>query len=177
MCSSDLLWIDEIEKGFGGTTGSGNSDAGASLRVFSTFLTWMQERKRPVFVVATANRIAELPPELLRKGRFDEIFFVDLPTPPEREAIFAIHLRKRRRDPARFDGAAVSEATAGFNGAEIELALLSAMYAAFSANREVETADVVTAARETVPLSTTMAEDIAALRRWAQTRARSASGG
>ncbi|MFO0609223.1 MAG: AAA family ATPase [Polyangiales bacterium] len=172
-----VLWIDEIEKGFAGTTGSGNSDAGASLRVFSTFLTWMQERKRPVFVVATANRIADLPPELLRKGRFDEIFFVDLPTPKERESIFAIHLRKRRRDPARFDGAAVSAATEGFNGAEIELALVSAMYAAFSANREVATADVVAAARETVPLSTTMAEDIAALRHWAKTRARGASGG
>jgi SpoVK/Ycf46/Vps4 family AAA+-type ATPase len=172
-----VLWLDEVEKGFGGTSGSGNADAGASLRVFSTFLTWMQERKRPVFVVATANRIAELPPELLRKGRFDEIFFVDLPTPKEREAIFEIHLRKRRRDPRSFDVAAVSRATDGFNGAEVELALVSAMYAGFSAGREVSTEDVLTAARETVPLSTTMAEDIAALRMWAKTRARSASGG
>jgi SpoVK/Ycf46/Vps4 family AAA+-type ATPase len=172
-----VLWIDEIEKGFGGTTGSGNSDAGASLRVFSTFLTWMQERKRPVFVVATANRIAELPPELLRKGRFDEIFFVDLPSPVEREAIFQIHLRKRGRDPANFDSSVVSAATEGFNGAEIELALVAAMYAAFGANREVTTEDVVAAARETVPLSTTMAEDIAALRAWAKARARSASSG
>ncbi len=171
-----VLWVDEVEKGFGGTTGGGNADAGASLRVFSTFLTWMQERKRPVFVVATANRIADLPPELLRKGRFDEIFFVDLPTREEREAIFAIHLRKRRRDPSRFDLAAVSEATDGFNGAEVELALVSAMYAAFSAGREVETGDVLAAARETVPLSTTMREDIAALRAWASARARSASG-
>ncbi len=171
-----VLWIDEVEKGFSGTTGSGNADAGASLRVFSTFLTWMQERKRPVFVVATANRIAELPPELLRKGRFDEIFFVDLPTDEERRAIFAIHLRKRRRDPARFDLDAVTAATEGFNGAEVELCLVSAMYAAFAAGREVETADVVRAAEETVPLSTTMAEDIAGLRRWASTRARSAAG-
>jgi len=170
-----VLWIDEVEKGFGGTTGSGNADGGASLRVFSTFLTWMQERKRPVFVVATANRIAELPPELLRKGRFDEIFFVDLPTPAEREAIFAIHLAKRHRDPGRFDLGAVAGATHGFNGAEVELALVSAMYAAFSAEREVTTEDVLAAARETVPLSTTMAEDIDALRTWARTRARSAA--
>ena len=173
--SPAVLWVDEVEKGFGGTTGPGNSDAGASLRVFSTFLTWMQERRRPVFVVATANRIHDLPPELLRKGRFDEIFFVDLPTQKEREVILAIHLRKRRRDTARFDLAAVAEATEGFNGAEIELALVSAMYAAFAAGREVTTTDVVTAALETVPLSTTMAEDIAALRQWARTRARSAS--
>ncbi|MFO0652754.1 MAG: AAA family ATPase [Polyangiales bacterium] len=172
-----VLWLDEVEKGFGGTSGSGNADAGASLRVFSTFLTWMQERKRPVFVVATANRIAELPPELLRKGRFDEIFFVDLPTAKEREAIFEIHVRKRRRDPRSFDVGAVAKATDGFNGAEVELALVSAMYAAFSAGREVSTDDVLTAARETVALSTTMAEDIAALRMWAKTRARSASGG
>ena len=171
-----VLWIDEIEKGFGGTSGSGNADAGASLRVFSTFLTWMQERKRPVFVVATANRIAELPAELLRKGRFDEIFFVDLPTARDRETIFEIHLRKRRRDPALFDRAAVAAATEGFNGAEIELALVSAMYTAFDAGREVTTADVVAAAGETVPLSTTMAEDIGALRQWAATRARSAGG-
>ena len=171
-----VLWVDEIEKGFGGTSGSGNADAGASLRVFSTFLTWMQERKRPVFVVATANRIAELPPELLRKGRFDEIFFVDLPSASEREAILAIHLRKRKRDPARFDLGAVASATEGFNGAEVELALVSAMYAAFSAGREVGTDDVIAAARETVPLSTTMAEDTDALRGWARTRARSANG-
>ena len=171
-----VLWIDEVEKGFAGTSGSGNADAGASLRVFSTFLTWMQERKRPVFVVATANRIADLPPELLRKGRFDEIFFVDLPSPGEREAIFEIHLRKRRRDPALFDRAAVALATAGFNGAEIELALVSAMYRAFDAGREVTTADVVDAAAEAVPLSTTMAEDIQALRQWAATRARPAGG-
>ena len=136
----------------------------------------MQERKRPVFVVATANRIAELPAELLRKGRFDEIFFVDLPTARDRETIFEIHLRKRRRDPALFDRAAVAAATEGFNGAEIELALVSAMYTAFDAGREVTTADVVAAAGETVPLSTTMAEDIGALRQWAATRARSAGG-
>jgi ATP-dependent 26S proteasome regulatory subunit len=170
-----VLWVDEIEKGFGGTSGSGNADAGASLRVFSTFLTWMQERKRPVFVVATANRIAELPPELLRKGRFDEIFFIDLPNARERQSIFEIHLRKRRRDPARFDLPAVAQATDGFNGAEVELCLVAAMYTAFAASRDVTTADVIAAIGETVPLSTTMAEDIQALRQWAATRARLAT--
>lgn len=171
-----VLWIDEIEKGLAGMGSSDQSDGGTTARVVGSLLTWMQEKRDPVFVVATANRIDMLPPELLRKGRFDEIFFVDLPTAKERASIFEIHLRKRHRDPRSFDVAAVSNATEGFNGAEVELALVSAMYAAFSAGREVSTDDVLAAAEETVPLSTTMAEDIAALRAWARTRARGASG-
>ncbi|KAF0243869.1 MAG: ATPase, partial [Planctomycetota bacterium] len=122
-----VLWLDEIEKGFAGMKSGGNSDAGASLRVFSTFLTWMQEKTKAVFVIATANRIADLPPELLRKGRFDEIFFLDLPSAAEREEIFRIHITKRRRDPSRFDLKALAAAAKGFNGAEVEEAIVSAM--------------------------------------------------
>jgi hypothetical protein len=171
-----VLWLDEIEKGFAGMKGGGNADAGASMRVFSTFLTWMQEKTKPVFVIATANRIADLPPELLRKGRFDEIFFVDLPTAPEREAIFRIHIGKRKRDAAKYDVKALAGAAEGFNGAEVEEAVVSAMYRAFSEGREVGSPDVLAAVKETVPLSATMAEEIAALRQWAKGRARPAGG-
>jgi hypothetical protein len=171
-----VLWLDEIEKGFAGMKGGGNADAGASLRVFSTFLTWMQEKTRPVFVIATANRIADLPPELLRKGRFDEIFFVDLPTAKEREEIFRIHIGKRKRDPAKFDVKALAAGSDGFNGAEVEESIVSAMYRGFSEGREFGQADVMSAVRETVPLSATMAEDIDALRQWAKGRARPAGG-
>ncbi len=172
-----VLWLDEIEKGFGGVKGGGGADAGASTRVFATFLTWLQEKTKPVFVVATANSIKDLPPELLRKGRFDEIFFVDLPSDEERREIFRIHLRKRSREPARFDLEGLSRAAEGFNGAEIEEGIVSAMYAAFAQDREFNSADVRTAVEETVPLSRTMREDIEALRAWAVERARMASGG
>ncbi|MCC6738314.1 MAG: AAA family ATPase [Planctomycetia bacterium] len=171
-----VLWLDEIEKGFAGMKGGGNADAGASLRVFSTFLTWMQEKTKPVFVIATANRIADLPPELLRKGRFDEIFFLDLPSAAEREEIFRIHIAKRRRDPSRFDVKALAAAAKGFNGAEVEESIVSAMYKGFSENREVAQGDVLSAVQETVPLSATMAEEIDALRQWCRGRARPAGG-
>lgn len=171
-----VLWLDEIEKGFAGMKGGGNADAGASLRVFSTFLTWMQEKTKPVFVIATANRIADLPPELLRKGRFDEIFFLDLPSATEREEIFRIHIAKRRRDPARFDVKVLAAAAKGFNGAEVEESIVSAMYKGFSENREVAQGDVLAAVQETVPLSATMAEEIDALRQWCRGRARPAGG-
>ncbi len=170
-----VLWLDEIEKGFSGVGGGGHSDGGTSARVFGGFLTWLQEKRKPVFVVATSNKIEDLPPELLRKGRFDEIFFVDLPDGPERETIFAIHLRKKRRDPAAFDLRRLAGLAEGFSGAEIEAALVEAMYEAFAASREVTSGDVEAALRGTVPLSRTSSESISRLRSWAADRARPAS--
>ncbi len=146
-----------------------------TARVFATLNTWMQEKTKPVFVVATANDISQLPPELLRKGRFDEIFFVDLPAVSERRQIFAIHLKKRGRDPEQFDLDALVAASEGYSGAEIEQAMISALYAAFEQEREVATDDVVVALRQTVPLSVTMREEIGMTRRWAKGRARPAS--
>jgi hypothetical protein len=171
-----VLWVDEIDKAFAGSQSSGISDAGTSARVFGTFLTWLSEKKSPVFVVATANDISHLPPELLRKGRLDEIFFVDLPALTEREQIFAIHLSKRGRDPANFHLRAFAEASQNFSGAEIEQAIISALYDAFSARSELTTRQIVNALRQTVPLATTMDEQIAHLRHWAEGRARNASG-
>ncbi len=170
-----VLWLDEIEKGFSGVAGGGQSDAGTSARVFGGFLTWLQEKKKPVFVIATSNNIADLPPELLRKGRFDEIFFVDLPDPDEREIIFKIHVGKKKRDPSKYDVKRLAAVADGFSGAEIEAAVVEAMYEAFAAGREFATADVEAAIRGTVPLSKTSAESIAKLRAWAATRARPAS--
>src|SRR5262249_41108098 len=127
-----VLWIDEIEKGLSGTKSSGSSDGGTTSRGFGTLLTWMQEKKSTVFVVATANDISQLPPEFLRKGRFDEIFFVDLPTTAEREEIFRIQLERLKWVAAGYDGRALADRTEGFSGAEIEQAVVSARYAAFS---------------------------------------------
>ena len=168
-----VLWVDEIEKGFASTGGS--HDGGTSQRVFATFLTWMQEHTEPVFVVATANDVDALPSEFLRKGRFDEIFFVDLPTLAERHDIARIHLTRRQRDAQRFDLEALAEASDGMSGAEIEAAIVSGLFHAFDEGRELETRDVLRAMRETVPLSQTMGERFHALREWARTRARSAS--
>lgn len=170
-----ILWLDELEKGFAGTQSSSFSDGGTTARVFASFITWLQEKTAAVFVVATANRIEELPPELMRKGRFDEIFFVDLPGFTERREIFSIHIRKRKRDPAAFDLDALAEAAQGFSGAEIEQAIVSALYDAFDAGREIGTQDVLENVRESVPLSKTMKEQIDQLRDWASTRARNAS--
>jgi len=170
-----VLWIDEIEKGFAGTR-AGELDSGVTARVFGTFLTWMQEKKSPVFVIATANDISSLPPEMLRKGRFDEIFFVDLPTEPERREILAIHLRKRGRDPSKFDLDLLARESAGFTGAELEEAVVNALFDAFhDGRREVTTEDILRNIRQIVPLSTTMREEIESLREWARTRARPAS--
>ena len=171
----NIVWIDELEKGFSGTQSSGISDGGTTARVFGTFLAWLQDKTAPCFVVATANDVSALPPELLRKGRFDEIFFVDLPDEPEREEIFTIHLKKRKRDPAKFDLIALAKATPGYSGAEIEQAVISAMYDAFNLDRDIETEDILTVARQSVPLSLTMKEKIDVLRFWAETRARPAS--
>jgi len=170
-----VLWIDEIEKALSGVQSSTFSDAGTSARVFGTLVTWLQEKTKPVFVVATANNISLLPPELLRKGRFDEIFFIDLPDRTEREEIFAIHLRRRGRDPEKFDLAALAQESADYSGAEIEQAIISGMFTAFVASREVTTGDILASLRETVPLSRTMGEEIERLREWARTRTRPAS--
>ncbi len=170
-----ILWIDEIEKAFSGVGGSSSSDAGTTARVVGTFLTWMQEKQEPVFVVATANDVRGLPPELLRKGRFDEIFFVDLPQEEERAEIFAIHLKRLGRDPANFDVDELVRVSLGFSGAEIEQAIISALHDSFYENREVTTEDIVGSVKETIPLSHTMNEEIRRLRTWASTRARPVS--
>src|SRR5881394_4056027 len=166
-----ILWVDEIDKAFAGAQGSGVSDGGTTARVFGTFLTWLSEKTAPVFVVATANDISQLPPELLRKGRLDEIFFVDLPDKEERAEIFGIHLNKRGRDAAAFDIDAFVEATKDFSGAEIEEAIISALYDAFYAGEQLTTEHILTVVSQTVPLARTMAEQIQSLRTWADGRA------
>src|SRR5690606_20433593 len=134
-----ILWVDEIDKAFAGSQGSGSTDGGTTARVFGTFLTWLSEKTAPVFVVATANDISQLPPELMRKGRLDEIFFVDLPTEEEREEIFRIHLSRRKREPENFDLAELVAGSKEFSGAEIEQAIISALYDAFYAREELKT--------------------------------------
>lgn len=175
--SPSILWVDEIEKGFSGL--KSNGDSGTSARVFGTFLTWMQEKTKPVFVIATANDISSLPPELLRKGRFDEIFFVDLPTKKEREKIFKVHINKRIKSSSvhheiTADDSVCSELakiSAGYVGAEIEQIVISAMYEAFYLNRGLKKDDIIKAIKETVPLSSTQREQIIELRAWAKNRA------
>ena len=171
-----ILWVDEIDKAFAGSVGSGGSDGGTAARVFGTFLTWLSDKTAPVFVIATANDISQLPPELLRKGRLDEIFFVDLPTEGERRDVFSIHLAKRSRDPARFDLDVLARHSEGFSGAEIEQAIVSGLFDAFSAGADLDTPTLMASLAETVPLSKTMSEDLNRLRTWAQGRARAASG-
>ena len=170
-----ILFIDELDKAFAGGGGSGDSDGGTSGRIFGSFLTWMQEKKSPVFVMATANRVERLPGEFLRKGRFDEIFFVDLPNPAERRDIFTIHLGKRRSEIDRFDIEQLTKVSDGFSGAEIEQAIIAAMYDAFAQDREFTQLDIIAAIKATLPLSRTMTEQVTALRDWAGQRARPAS--
>ncbi|GAB4424498.1 MAG: AAA family ATPase [Anaerolineae bacterium] len=170
-----VLWLDEIEKGLAGATGSGSSDAGTSARVFGSFLTWMQEKTSPVFVIGTANDISALPPEVLRKGRFDEIFFVDLPQLQERREIFAIHLARRGRDPLAYDLNELARASDGFSGAEIEQVIIDGLYDAFESQRELSDDDLLRNMQSTVPLSQTMESKISALRQWARKHARPAS--
>lgn len=170
-----ILWVDEIEKGLSGTQSSGASDGGTTSRVFGTLLTWMQEKTSPVFVLATANDVSQLPPEFLRKGRFDEIFFVDLPTAPERREILDIQLKRFGWEIESLDAGMLIEKMSGFSGAEIEQVLVSARYAAFGRGGVLTQADMMEAAGETVPLSKTMADRIEALRSWARHRARPAS--
>jgi SpoVK/Ycf46/Vps4 family AAA+-type ATPase len=164
-----VLWIDEIEKAFA-SAASRSNDGGLSQRMFGTLLTWMQERSGAVFTIATANDIEALPPELLRKGRFDEIFFVDLPVEEARRQIFEIHLKKRNRDPKKFDVAAMAGASEGYSGAEIEQAILAALHTAFAARTELTTRHVLEALATSPPISVTMAERVAALREWARGR-------
>lgn len=174
--SPAILFIDELDKAFAGGAGSGDSDGGTSSRIFGSFLTWMQEKTSPVFVMATANRIERLPSEFLRKGRFDELFFVDLPNQQEREDIFTIHLKKRRpNDTSRFDVSQLAQVSDGFSGAEIEQAIIAAMYEAFAQGREFTQLDIIAAIKSTLPLSRTMMEQVTALRDWARQRARPAS--
>jgi ATP-dependent 26S proteasome regulatory subunit len=173
--SPAVLWIDEIEKGLAGSSGAAVTDSGVSARVFGALLTWLQEKTAPVFVVATANRIDLLPPELLRKGRFDEIFFIDLPSSDERREIFRIHIARRQRDPAAFDLDALSTAAEGFSGAEIEQALIAGLYHAFGEGTDLRHAHVIRAVEESVPLSATMGEEISRLREWSKNRTRPAS--
>jgi len=170
-----ILWVDEIDKAFAGSRGSGATDGGTTARVFGTFLTWLSEKTAPVFVVATANDISELPPELLRKGRLDEIFFVDLPSPEERRDIFRIHLAKRGRDADSFDLDVLVDASKDFSGAEIEQAVISALFEAFYKKVELNTDHLLEELRQTVPLSKTMSEQLHRLRSWADGRARNAS--
>jgi SpoVK/Ycf46/Vps4 family AAA+-type ATPase len=172
-----ILWIDELEKVFAGSgPDSASADAGVSSRLLASFLSWMQERKPAVFVAATCNNVTVLPPELIRKGRFDELFFVDLPSETERKQVFAIQLAKRKRNAADYDLDKVAAAAQGFSGAEIESAVQTALYAAFAAKRELSNEDLLTALSSTVPLSVTRAEEIAQLREWAKKRAVWASG-
>ena len=170
-----VLWIDEIEKGFAGSKSSGTTDGGTSSRVFGTFLNWLQEKTAPVFVVATANDVSQLPPELLRRGRFDEIFFVDLPNQEERETIWAIQIARYRRDPAKYDTEGLARATDGFTGAEIEQIVIDGLYDAFENGREPTTVGLAKIAADTAPLSRLMAEQVKALRQWSQGRARMAT--
>ena len=169
MMAPIVLWIDEIEKAFASASGR-STDGGLSQRMFGTLLTWMQEHEAPVFMVATANEIEALPPELLRKGRFDEIFFVDLPGRATRKQIFSIHLKKRKRDPANFDLDALAGAADGFSGAEIEQAVVAAMHDAFADKQDLTTAKIVSAIENSPPLSVTMAERVQELRTWAKNR-------
>jgi AAA+ superfamily predicted ATPase len=164
-----VLWIDELEKGFAAVSQS-ESDAGLSKRIFGRLLAWLQDRPAPVFVVATCNDVLGLPPELMRKGRFDEIFFVDLPGPEERSSIFAIHLQARRREPAAYDLQRLAAGSQGFSGAEIEQAIVSALYAAFASGSDLTTDLIVHELECTRPLSVVRAEEIASLRFWASSR-------
>jgi SpoVK/Ycf46/Vps4 family AAA+-type ATPase len=173
-----VLWIDELEKVFAGSgPDSASVDAGVSSRLLASFLSWIQDRKAPVFVAATCNNVTALPPELIRKGRFDELFFVDLPNQVERRQIFSIQLTRRKRNPAEFDLDKVEAAARGYSGAEIDAAVQSALYAAFSEKKQLTTQFLLDALAQTVPLSTTRAEEIRALREWARTRAVPASVG
>jgi AAA+ superfamily predicted ATPase len=166
-----VLWIDEIEKAFASSSAGTESDGGLSQRLLATMLTWMQEREGGVFLAATSNNISSLPPEMLRKGRFDEIFFVDLPGEPAREALFGLHLKKRGRDATKFDLAKLAAASEGFSGAEIEQSIVAGLYTAFSGKQQLSTEILLAELRGTQPLSVTRAEEVSSLRAWAQSRA------
>ncbi|HEU4996647.1 MAG TPA: AAA family ATPase [Gemmatimonadaceae bacterium] len=163
-----ILWIDELEKAF--ASGGEEVDGGVSRRIFGSFLSWLQDRRGDVFVVATSNDVSRLPPEFIRKGRFDEVFFVDLPNPAVRKTVFNIHLARRKQNPGQFDLAALAAASDGFSGAEIEESVVAGLFAAFSANTPLSTELLLQEIRNTRPLALTMTEHIGALRAWAQDR-------
>jgi len=170
-----ILWVDELEKAFAGSSGSAG-DSGTSARILGTFLTWMQEKTKPVFIIATGNDITLLPPELMRKGRFDEIFFVDLPTASEREAIFKVHLEKVRPVIRQFNLQKLAAATDKYSGAEIEQIIYDAMFTAFDDNqREFTEEDIIASITEIIPISRFMKERIETLRQWAVSRTRKAN--
>ena len=169
------LWIDELDKGFSGVKSSNSTDGGTSARVFGSFLSWMQEKTAPVFVVATANDVTQLPPEMLRKGRWDELFFVDLPNQNERQAIWDIQISKYRRDPKDYDIIQLAKATDGLTGAEIESVFVDALFMGFDSDKEPTDLDIAQILTEFVPLSKLMAEQINGLRAWAKGRARLAT--
>ncbi|MDQ3368949.1 MAG: AAA family ATPase [Myxococcota bacterium] len=170
-----ILWIDELEKGFSGTQSSGSTDGGTTSRVFASFITWLQEKTTPVFVIATANNVSQLPPELLRKGRFDEIFFCDLPDREDRRSIIDIHIRKKQRDPGQFDMDKLVEATVDYSGAELEQAVIASLYDAFDTGNDLSTEGLLNTLKDIVPLAITMREQIENMREWARTRARMAA--
>ena len=170
-----VLWIDELEKGFSGSRSSGATDGGTSSRVFGSFISWMQEKTAPVFVVATANDVSQLPPEMLRKGRWDELFFVDLPNREEREMIWNIQVAKHGRDTRQFDLSQLSKSTDGLTGAEIEQVFIDAMYRAFAEEEEPSDFTIGEVLVDFVTLSKMMAEQISGLRQWAKGRARNAT--
>lgn len=170
-----VLWIDEIDKAFGALGSGGTSDRATVERLFASFVTWLQERQEPVFVIATANAVDHLPPELLRKGRFDEVFFVDLPTALERTQILRVHLEKKGRSPEDFDLTGLAREAEYFTGAELESVVTAGLFRAFKGGRELTDEDLRVAAEQTVPLYRTYEEPIKALRAWAKTRARRAS--
>ncbi len=167
------LWVDEIEKGFAGSSPGDGADARAA-RLLGAFSTWLQERRGPVFVVATANDVSRLPPELLRRGRFDELFFVDLPDPEARREILSLHLRRRGRDPEGVDVAGVAELCGDYSGAELEQVVVGGLHRAYAFGRELESVDLRRVAQDVVPLFRTYEEQIKALREWARGRARAA---
>ncbi len=167
-----VVWIDEIEKGFAGTRQGGDA---TTQRVFGQFITWLQEKRKPVFVVATANNVADLPPELLRKGRFDELFFVDLPDANERREVLQVHVGRRGLDPASLDLDGLVETTRNYTGAELEQVVVDGLYRAFARGEKAKSSDFLAAAEQAVPIYNTYEEDIKQLRDWAQNRTRQAS--
>jgi len=170
-----VLWIDEMEKGFAGSRSSSSTDGGTSSRVFGSFISWMQEKKSPVFIVATANDVSQLPPEMLRKGRWDELFFVDLPTREEREAIWQIQIAKFNRDAQSFDILQLAKVIESFTGSEIEQVFIEALYRAFEEEQEPTDLTIGEVLVDFVPLSKLMGESMTALRTWAKGRARPAT--
>ena len=168
-----ILWIDEIEKAFASASAS-SADGGLSKRMFGTLLAWMQDHRHPIFIIATANDISALPPELMRKGRFDEVFFVDLPNAAAREQILKIHLQRRKRNPEQFDLRSLAATAEQFTGSELEQAVMSGLFAAFSDNAELKDRHIASEIQKTKPLAILMEERITELRHWAKNRCVSA---